>query len=56
VEFPKAQVSNVDGFGESDEESFIRERVCPVTLHSVTPETSDVLHHSGDNPSAAVEF
>jgi Peptidase family M28 len=45
-------VMNVDGFGESDEESFIREKVCTLTIHSVTPETSHVLHTSADKPSA----
>jgi Zn-dependent M28 family amino/carboxypeptidase len=43
---------NVDGFGQSDEESFISKKVCTVTVHSVTPETGHVLHHSADNPSA----
>jgi len=43
---------NVDGFGDSDEESFIREKVCTLTIHSVTPETSHVLHTSADRPSA----
>jgi Zn-dependent M28 family amino/carboxypeptidase len=43
---------NVSAFGESDEESFIREKLCTVTIHSLTPETAHVLHHSADNPSA----
>jgi Peptidase family M28 len=43
---------NVDGAGESDEESFIREKVCTVTIHSITPETIHVLHRPTDNPSA----
>ena len=43
---------NVDGFGESDEESFIREKVCTITIHSVTPETIHVLHTTADQPSA----
>jgi hypothetical protein len=43
---------NVDGFGQSDEESFISKKVCTVTVHSVTPETGHVLHNSADNPSA----
>ena len=46
---------NVDGFGKSDEESFIREKICTITVHSVTPETAHVLHHSDDNP-AAIRF
>ncbi len=28
---------NVDGFGESDEESFIRRKVCVLMVHSLTP-------------------
>ena len=43
---------NVDRFGVSDEESFIREKICTVTIHSLTPETAHVLHHSADNPTA----
>ena len=35
---------NVDGFGESDEESFIRKKVCTVTIHSVTSETAHTYH------------
>ncbi len=43
---------NVDGFGESDEESFIRQKVCTITIHSLTSETAHVLHSTADNPSA----
>jgi len=43
---------NIDRFGESDEESFIREKVCTVTIHSLTPETVHVLHRPADNPTA----
>jgi hypothetical protein len=43
---------NVDGFGYSDEESFIRKKVCTLTVHSLTPQTTHVLHRSDDNPSA----
>jgi hypothetical protein len=43
---------DVDGFGESDEESFIRQKVCTVTIHSVTPENARVLHSASDSPSA----
>ncbi len=43
---------NVDGFGESDEESFIKEKICTVMVHSLTPETTHVLHRAADNPSA----
>jgi Zn-dependent M28 family amino/carboxypeptidase len=43
---------NVDGFGKSDEESFIEKRVCTITIHSVTPGTTHVLHSSWDNPTA----
>lgn len=43
---------NVDGVGESDEESFIQRRVPTITIHSLTPATLPVLHSSGDNYSA----
>ena len=43
---------NVDGFGQSDEEPFIRKKICTVTVHSVTTATARVLHHAADNPSA----
>jgi hypothetical protein len=43
---------DVNGFGESDEESFIRDKVCTLTIHSLTPQTTHVLHNSDDNPSA----
>jgi putative aminopeptidase FrvX len=43
---------NVEGFGKSDEESFIREKLCTITVHSVTPQTAHVLHHREDNPTA----
>jgi Zn-dependent M28 family amino/carboxypeptidase len=46
---------NVNGFGRSDEESFIREKVCTITVHSVTPQTAHVLHSRDDNP-AAIRF
>jgi Iap family predicted aminopeptidase len=46
---------NVNGFGESDEESFIREKVCTITVHSVTPQTAHTLHSRDDNP-AAIHF
>ena len=46
---------NVSGFGESDEESFIREKVCAITIHSVTPQTAHVLHQGDDNP-ATIHF
>jgi putative aminopeptidase FrvX len=45
-------VMNVDGFGESDEESFIQKKICTVTVHSVTTATARVLHNVADNPSA----
>jgi len=40
---------------ESDEESFIREKVCTITVHSVTPQTAHALHSRDDNP-AAIHF
>jgi hypothetical protein len=43
---------NMDGVGESDEESFIRERICTISVHSLTPQTLHVLHRSDDNRSA----
>lgn len=43
---------NVDGFGESDEESFIKQNVCTITVHSLTPQTTHVLHNAADSPSA----
>ncbi len=43
---------NVDGFGESDEESFIRRKVCVLMVHSLTPGTAYVLHNSADNARA----
>jgi hypothetical protein len=43
---------NIDGFGESDEESFIQDKVCTITIHSLTSETVHVLHRPDDNPSA----
>ena len=43
---------NVDGVGESDEESFIGKKVCTLTVHSLTPQTLHILHHTADNPSA----
>jgi Peptidase family M28 len=43
---------NIDGFGESDEESFLQEKVCTITIHSLTPKTAHVLHSTDDNPSA----
>ncbi len=43
---------NVDGLGESDEEAFIKQNVCAITVHSVTPQTAHVLHTPADSPSA----
>jgi Iap family predicted aminopeptidase len=43
---------NVDAFGESDEESFIQDKVCTITIHSLTPEAAHILHRADDNPSA----
>ena len=43
---------NVDGYGVSDEESFIHDKVCALIVHSLTPETMPILHHPADNPSA----
>jgi Iap family predicted aminopeptidase len=46
---------NVDGFGESDEEPFIKQKVRTITIHSLTPETSHVIHTARDAP-AAISF
>jgi hypothetical protein len=43
---------NMNGYGVSDEESFIHDKVCALMIHSLTPETMHVLHHTADNPSA----
>jgi hypothetical protein len=45
-------VVNVDFFGESDEEPFIKRNVKTITIHNVTPETSRVLHTALDAPTA----
>jgi len=38
--------------GESDEESFIAEKICTLTVHSLTPDNAHVIfHRSDDNPS-----
>jgi Zn-dependent M28 family amino/carboxypeptidase len=46
---------NVNGFGRSDEESFIRKKVCAITVHSVRPQTAHILHSHDDN-AAAIRF
>jgi hypothetical protein len=43
---------NVNGLGYSDEESFIDKKVCALIVHSLTPQTTHVLHRPDDNPSA----
>jgi len=43
---------NVDGVGESDEESFIKRGVPTITIHSLTQSTIQVLHSNRDNYSA----
>lgn len=48
-------VVNVDGFGESDEEPFIKRKIKTITIHSVTSATTRVLHTSLDAP-AAISF
>ncbi len=54
LKLPLAGV-NVDGHGESDEESFIRRKVKTITIHSLTNENSRVLHSKLDAP-AAINF
>ena len=51
LKLPLAGV-NVDGFGESDEEPFIRWGVKTITIHSVTDENRRVLHSRLDAPTA----
>ena len=48
MNLPIASV-NVNGFGESDEESFIGRKVCALVVHSLTPKTAYVLHRPTDN-------
>jgi hypothetical protein len=43
---------NVDGFGVSDEESFIDKKIPSITVHSITSQTTKVLHSRLDAPSA----
>jgi Zn-dependent M28 family amino/carboxypeptidase len=43
---------NVDGVGQSDEESFVNRKVPTITIHSLTKATLRVLHSSKDNYSA----
>jgi Iap family predicted aminopeptidase len=45
-------IMNVDGYGESDEEPFIKQGVKTITIHSITPETTHVLHTPLDTPGA----
>jgi Zn-dependent M28 family amino/carboxypeptidase len=46
---------NLDGFGESDEEPFIRQGIKTIVIHSVTPENKRMLHTALDAP-AAISF
>jgi hypothetical protein len=43
---------DVNGLGESDEESFIAQKVCTLTIHSLTPDNAHILHRPDDNPTA----
>jgi hypothetical protein len=43
---------NTNGFGESDEESFIAQKVCTLMIHSLTPANAHILHRPDDNPTA----
>jgi hypothetical protein len=43
---------NIDGVGQSDEESFIDRQVPTVTIHSLTKETLSLLHNPKDNYGA----
>jgi Peptidase family M28 len=43
---------DVNGLGESDEESFIAHNVCTLMIHSLTPANAHILHRPDDNPTA----
>jgi hypothetical protein len=43
---------DVNGLGESDEESFIAQKVCTLMIHSLTPANAQILHRPDDNPTA----
>ncbi len=43
---------DLDGFGTSDEESFIKRNICTLMVHSLTPEKASILHTSSDSISA----
>jgi len=47
-----ATSANVDDLGSTDSESFARERIPRITLHSVTQETIHILHSSDDRLTA----
>jgi hypothetical protein len=42
----------LNGIGDSDEESFIAQKVCTLTIHSLTPANAHILHRPDDNPRA----
>ena len=46
---------NLDGYGESDEEPFIKRKIRTITVHSLTPATIHVIHTPKDAP-AAISF
>ena len=43
---------NVDGFGQSDEESFIKHKIPAIIIHSLTQATIPVLHSPKDKYEA----
>lgn len=43
---------NLNGLGESDEESFIAQNICTLSVHSLTAANAHVLHRPEDNPTA----
>ncbi len=43
---------NIDGFGESDEEAFVAHKVPTITVHSLTNETTSILHSPKDKYTA----
>ena len=48
-------VDNMDGVAESDEEAFLKRKIKTITIHSLTPQTINVLHSYRDAP-AAISF
>jgi putative aminopeptidase FrvX len=43
---------DLNGYGISDEESFIAQKVCTLSIHSITKENAHILRSPEDNPTA----